>query len=580
MSRNHINLNVNDSVSNSHQNSISTSPQNSKLISNVAISPQTKYVLTYSQEDKSFVGWHANTISEQYDLRIDTESSKWGGISDFKVSDNKIILYNYNGLAKFHDLRNNKDFEIQDEYCEYSHTHFIKNGNIVTFKCNSSTSINPSILVYELTNKNEFAQKAFYIFNEKDIKFGGFISDRMWMITYGLIFLLDLTTFQLQKFSLFEMNLNIEKVKFKFSEKLIIMKVDDEHYIYSKNVELINFPIGRIVDSECQEFEFAGNNDEFIITLSNNNVINIYFWKSNLKGSITLMELLNLDVIIHTEFKDQRLFVVSLEKLHFFNLTKHDWRNSIFKDHMNDFNNDNLFMDIDQKYSSIQDKMKATDEYLEENIPKKFKKTKKTLPSRIDKENRNSFLIASIFFGCFHLLFEVRQFLWNPYRWLLNFWNIIGAYLLPTYTSILWYKNGENNTYLVSTSCLILEMKFILFLRAFEPFGIYFAIMLGNSNYANSLLAMSLFLTGDGSLFNKWSPKDNKIMIALMLLYSFIIVVFLMNLLIGLLNMAIEADNDRVTYLAQKAEILKEIELLYFLPNQKRCWKSLFPELM
>ncbi|CAG8516080.1 15900_t:CDS:2 [Funneliformis mosseae] len=459
MSRNHINLNVNDSVSNSHQNSISTSPQNSKPISNVAISPQTKYVLTYSQEDKSFLGWHANTISEPFDLRIDTESSKWGGISDFKVSDNKIILYNYNGLAKFHDLRNNKDFEIQDEYCEYSHTHFIKNGNIFTFKCNSSTSINPSVLVYELTNKNELAQKAFNIFNEKDIKFGGFISDRMWMMTYGLIFLLDLNTFQLQKFSLFEMNLNIEKVKFKFSEKLIIMKVADEHYIYSKNVELINFPIGRIVDSECQEFEFAGNNDEFIITLSNNN---------------------------------------------------HDWRNSIFKDHMNDFNNDNLFMDIDQKYSSIQDKMKATDEYLEENIPKKFKKTKKTLPSRIDKENRNSFLIASIFFGCFHLLFEVRQFLWNPYRWLLNFWNIIG----------------------------------------------------------------------DGSLFNKWSPKDNKIMIALMLLYSFIIVVFLMNLLIGLLNMAIEADNDRVTYLAQKAEILKEIELLYFLPNQKRCWKSLFPELI
>ncbi|CAG8731089.1 8776_t:CDS:2, partial [Funneliformis caledonium] len=100
------------------------------------------------------------------------------------------------------------------------------------------------------------------------------------------------------------------------------------------------------------------------------------------------------------------------------------------------------------------------------------------------------------------------------------------------------------------------------------------------SNYANSLLAMSLFLTGDGTFFENWSPENNKTMIALMLLYSFIIVVFLMNLLIGLLNMAIEADKDRVTYIAQKAEILKEIELFYLLPNQRRSWKSWFPELI
>ncbi|CAG8715026.1 4828_t:CDS:2, partial [Funneliformis mosseae] len=227
------------------------------------------------------------------------------------------------------------------------------------------------------------------------------------------------------------------------------------------------------------------------------------------------------------------------------------------------------------------------------------------MASTIDKENRNSILIVSIFFGCFHLLFKIRQFLWNPYRWLQNFWNFIdlGAYILPTYTSMLWYKYGEINTSLVSISCLILEMKFILFFRTFESFGVYFAIILkptspfsendlGNltepnnpwtpdeytnlfSNYANSLLAMS-----DGTFFEKWSPENNKTMIVLMLLYSFIIVIFLMNLLIGLLNMAIEADKDRVTYIAQKAEILKEIELFYLLPNQRRRWKSWFSDLI
>jgi hypothetical protein len=76
-----------------------------------------------------------------------------------------------------------------------------------------------------------------------------------------------------------------------------------------------------------------------------------------------------------------------------------------------------------------------------------------------------------------------------------------------------------------------------------------------------------------------------------------------MNLLIGLLNNAIEEDNNRVSYLMQKAEvnnniinysisvniliyldfyflkILAEIELFYLLPHQRR-WKTWFPKVM
>ncbi|CAG8502841.1 8149_t:CDS:2 [Funneliformis mosseae] len=602
MSRNHVNIRINDFVPNSHHNPISNLPHNDKPISKVAISPLNKYVLTYSQEDKSFVGWHDDSDSN---LCKDIESSNWEDISDFKVSDNKIILYEYTGFAKFHDLKHNEDLEIKDKSCDYNHTNFLENGNIVTFKNNSgSTTLNPAVLIYELANNNELTQKAFNILNEKDVRFGGYLSNRMWMMAYGLIFLLDLATFQLQKISLFEKNLNIEQVKFKFSDKLIIMKVVDAHYIYYNIKDQINFPIGKIVDSDCREFEFVGNNDEFMITLSSSNVINIYFWKSSLKGSIGFNKLV--------EFGD-------LDK------TNHDWRYSIFNDSQNLIKNEeNIFMDIDQNFTTIKAKMEVVDDCF--------------IIAASDSENRNNYLMASIFFGCFHLLFEFRQFIWNPYRWLQNFWNFIdlGAYLIPTTTSIIWYKYEDKDiTFLVSISCLILEMKFILFFRAFEPFGVYFAIMLGVarkifsflfilvlitlsfahafmlllkpkspfieedlgdinepnnpwnltdrffqvfsdgkinrnmtlfkvpdeytnlfSNYPNSLLAMSIFLTGDGSLFNRWPPEDNKTMIALMIIYSFIIVVFLMNLLIGLLNMAIEEDNDRVTYTVQKAEKL------------------------
>ncbi|CAI2172271.1 2741_t:CDS:2 [Funneliformis geosporum] len=377
MSRNHISININDSLSNSHQNSISTLPHKNKPISKVAISSQSNYLLTYSQEDESLVGWLVNKRTEPFNLSLDTETKpyKCKGIKNFKVSDNKIILYDNTdeALAKFHDLKNNKDFNIEDELCDYSHTNFLEDGNIVTFQSNSSALINPAVLIYEYTKKKNLARKAFYLFNEKDIRFGGFKSDRIWMISYGLIFLLDLTTFQLQKFSLFENNLNIDQVKFKFSKKFIIMKIVDEHYIYSKNLDHINFPIGNINDPNCQEFEFAGNNDEFMITLYNK-TINIYFWKSNLKGSIIcnkLVEFGDLDKSIHIEFKDKCIFIVSPDKPYIYNIANHDWRKSIFDENMNDSNNDyneNIFMDIDQKYSLIQDKMKVVDEYFETNV--------------------------------------------------------------------------------------------------------------------------------------------------------------------------------------------------------------------
>ncbi len=51
-------------------------------------------------------------------------------------------------------------------------------------------------------------------------------------------------------------------------------------------------------------------------------------------------------------------------------------------------------------------------------------------------------------------------------------------------------------------------------------------------------------------------------MVALMIAFSFIVVIYLMNLLIGLLNMAI--DNDRKFYLAQKAEVGKKQLVKYF----------------
>jgi len=62
-------------------------------------------------------------------------------------------------------------------------------------------------------------------------------------------------------------------------------------------------------------------------------------------------------------------------------------------------------------------------------------------------------------------------------------------------------------------------------------------------------------LSGDQSALSNWTYKTNPEIVILIVLFSLLIVVYLMNLFIGLLNIAIETDNNRASYLEQKAKV-------------------------
>ncbi|PKC72008.1 hypothetical protein RhiirA1_438512 [Rhizophagus irregularis] len=181
--------------------------------------------------------------------------------------------------------------------------------------------------------------------------------------------------------------------------------------------------------------------------------------------------------------------------------------------------------------------------------------TAATIPQQYINDNiQKQLLITSIILGFIHLSFEVRQFIYNPNKWFRNFWNIF----VPTYIQV--FENGTNN----SNPILIQQPD-------------------GNTNmfvnFKTALFAMYLFLTGDSSALSNWSYIDNSALTIMIVLFSLLIVIYLMNLFIGLLNIAIEKDNNRVSYLIQKAEILAEIELFYLLPYQRR-WNTWFPEII
>ncbi|CAJ0896978.1 11693_t:CDS:2 [Entrophospora sp. SA101] len=235
------------------------------------------------------------------------------------------------------------------------------------------------------------------------------------------------------------------------------------------------------------------------------------------------------------------------------------------------------------------------------------------------QDNDYKYLIITIVLGLIHLMFEVKQLIWNRKAYLRDFWKYFNlvTYILTVFTSSYWvFNNAVPPIWLISFSNLLLDIKFMLFLRAFRYFGAYFAIIIGvakkpptlseivddndpwnlvnkfllivqndtfqgNTNYAYIQQPdknTNLF-TGDSSAFSQWQFADQYYLSFLMVAFSFLVVVYLMNLFIGLLSNAIEENNTKEAFLIERAKVIIEIELFYLLPQQRR-WRNWFPDLI
>ena len=82
---------------------------------------------------------------------------------------------------------------------------------------------------------------------------------------------------------------------------------------------------------------------------------------------------------------------------------------------------------------------------------------------------------------------------------------------MPVITSTYLIIKGIENTQTISISCLLLGLKFLLFFRAFESFGTYFAIIIGVAKRIASFLFIILIITFSFalSLFILLKPRSN-----------------------------------------------------------------------
>ncbi len=75
-------------------------PHNGKPIGMMEFSPNGKYLVTYSEEEKTIVGWNVEFIEEgdepvKHDNLVKVESVGKNGILHLCVSDEKILAYIY-----------------------------------------------------------------------------------------------------------------------------------------------------------------------------------------------------------------------------------------------------------------------------------------------------------------------------------------------------------------------------------------------------------------------------------------------------------------------------------------------------
>ncbi len=87
----------------------------------------------------------------------------------------QILINIFFSIAKFYDLRNEKEIESQKDH-EYKYINILRNGDFVTFLDRFSP---PRISIDTFSNQNKWTNKAIYEFDEKYISFGGVINDNI-----------------------------------------------------------------------------------------------------------------------------------------------------------------------------------------------------------------------------------------------------------------------------------------------------------------------------------------------------------------------------------------------------------------
>ncbi|KAF0412140.1 transient receptor potential cation channel subfamily a member 1-like [Gigaspora margarita] len=209
-----------------------------------------------------------------------------------------------------------------------------------------------------------------------------------------------------------------------------------------------------------------------------------------------------------------------------------------------------------------------------------------TLSTFISWPCQKILLITTTVLGFWHLQVEVRKITLSYKNYIRSLWNCLdlGTILSAIVTSIIWLRNGSVSIGAITFTTLLLELKFILYLRFKEYFGIYLAMIMNTADKVIAFLilfgliifafAHSLHLLLRSEIF-----QDSGINMFIQFGSSILAAYYMMvtgdsTPVSSILGNLLEDDKDHhLAYLKLKKEILEKIELFYLLPSQKKNYK-------
>ncbi|PKY50974.1 hypothetical protein RhiirA4_467762 [Rhizophagus irregularis] len=106
------------------------------------------------------------------------------------------------------------------------------------------------------------------------------------------------------------------------------------------------------------------------------------------------------------------------------------------------------------------------------------------IAAKISQEHvdiQRKLLITSITLGSMYLILEIRQFIYDPTKWIQDIGNILVlfVYIIPICTSIWCLHENDHEKIIpyITFSCLLLNLKLISFFRIFENYDAYYTIV-------------------------------------------------------------------------------------------------------
>ncbi|PKK64414.1 hypothetical protein RhiirC2_716292 [Rhizophagus irregularis] len=247
---------------------------NGKPITRIEISPNEKYLITYSEEDHSIVGWNVEDI-DKFQLKLDkTVKINEDEIRSLCVSDDKKLAYAYTGrkYISIIDMNNNEKIALNldtkianqiDYYCNFN----LKGEFILYSSFNPSLDDRKTIWIYSThTKNNKWECKRFYVtpVDYELISISKY--DKVYLVSNDYIYEWDINTEKTVK--IFSNNEDKNKLKTKnigiFSnEKFIFLKINDKIIVYSIKFKI---PITSLdTNNDIRLYNFMDYNGLFLL---------------------------------------------------------------------------------------------------------------------------------------------------------------------------------------------------------------------------------------------------------------------------------------------------------------------------